>query len=331
MSLFDDTPLLLLVLTVVCSFFTLLLFGYRKCLLKSSPQYSLKPFRQDLQILYLVFTIALFFGLSTLLAYQFYDAYKKNAAFTLSKQFSVMTASVQQHAKALNKKKEKDKNNKSPSIPPPPVEESKNSSDNINLIMTVLGVFIALITGITVTIARHSVEDVRLASEEQAKLYRDNVDEIKKTSEKQTELHRKRLAELDIRYNNREIMSLLIQSKISVIADMANAENHDNLTGVSSGSILNEKLKLLNESSHFQETNFSAHKFNECLKRLEMVMENSAYHGILPKFFSHDDLDTFESLLSFFRTPTDRAAQYKYDQAAKVLEPFVHRLGKIVV
>lgn len=197
-------------------------------------------------------------------------------------------------------------------LPSSSTQDLADFSNNISLAIAALGLFFTIITGFMVTITRHCVDDVRRASEEQAKL------------------HKERLAELDNRYKDKEIIFLLNQSKMAVIAGIANAENNDNLIGVASGPILNSKLNFLNEASHFRETNFSVYKFSECLERLVMVMENPAYQGILPKFFSHDDLDAFESLLSFLRTPVDGAAQYKYDQAAKALEPFVHRLGIIV-
>jgi hypothetical protein len=194
-------------------------------------------------------------------------------------------------------------------------EASAGLSDDTSLIMTVLGLFVALITGITITITRHSMEDVRRASEEQAKQ------------------HEKNLADLYNRYRDKEVSSLLEQSRITVIAGIANAQNNDELqqSRINSIPLLVSKLQFLNEARSFRKADFSSNNFNKRLKDMKDAMINDNYQGHLQAFFSRDDLVAFDALLTFLCMPTAGGVPHrKYKQAAEALEPFISQLEEIL-
>lgn len=318
MIFFDDL-IIWPILTVIFSIFTLLIFGYKKYFIGSISQYCFKPLRQDLQVFYLICIISLLFGLSIFSAYQSYYLYKKNTALiVLEKPFTVTKTGKTTKTPSIQKPENKSKliKNQGSSISPPTPStaagEPKDFFDEINLVMTILGVFVALITGITLTIARNSVDDLRIANENQVKI------------------HKERLAELDNKYKRKEVIFLIIQSKITVIAKISSAENEDKLDSdeISSVPILNAKLNLLNEASSLGENVFSLQSFKKLLNILEMIMKNPAYREKLGNYFSEDDLETFEALLSFLEDhPTDIV---KYKMAAEALRPFIDKL-KIIL
>lgn len=198
-------------------------------------------------------------------------------------------------------------------------QSSATLSNEIAMVMAALGVFVALIIGITITTNRHSVEDIRQAGEEEAERHREHLAGLDN-----------RYREMEVSYRNMKVLSLVEQTKINVIADIARANYLMDELQINFTPLLVSKLKFLNEARRFKDGDFSLNSFIGLLSDLEMVIKNDAYQNFLRDFFSRDDLETCKALMNFFRSSTGPLSPSEYQRAAEALASFFSQLEKII-
>jgi hypothetical protein len=173
--------------------------------------------------------------------------------------------------------------------------ENDKPADQLTLALSALGVFIALVTGITMVTARNAVEDMRSATSEIERKYK-----LIETLERQW------------------LENALKDIKISTIADMSRASLIP-LNNYNPVPLWEAKLRFVDEALRFQDSLFSAKEMTDSIEIIEMMLQNSAYQQDKSKFFAMDDIKTYEKVIEYFRHTNGQTSRQDYQQAAETL------------
>jgi len=203
---------------------------------------------------------------------------------------------IKQLKPTATKKPAKETPNKTP-------EDEGNDSEKFTLALTALGIFVTLVTAISLAVARQATEDARQAGED-----------INRASE-----------ELGVwrQVREQEVLIRVQQTRVSAVVELARAPFS---RGINASDLLERKLRFLDESARFRESAFSLSTLAHRADSLKNALDNPAYQGHLRKWINRDDRQSIEQLLSHLRQGPPRADM---DAADRALVALLRRLESL--
>lgn len=181
-------------------------------------------------------------------------------------------------------------------------------SNGLNTAIAALSLLVTMVTGISMSVAKNAVEDLRRVEQEIDKKI--NMNELLK-------------AEIGLN-------ALLHHQRITVAADMARYANMAETEGFNRMPALEQKNNLLTQLAYLSKPNFSAEKTLHYLGSFRAMLENNnQYKTRKNEFFSADDKEALQKTIEFLRAPSTNAMRSDYERTATALVQFIDVLERL--
>ncbi len=185
----------------------------------------------------------------------------------------------------------------------------KPLDDKLNLVLTALGVFVALVTAISLSVARNATDEARHA-ETRIQALREELDYVAQA--KQLSAHH-----------------LLQSAEIHAISQLSRALSLSTNSNINPTPLLEEKLNTLSEMLRWQEPDFDAAILERQIEVLLQYFQNPHYHRHLKEFFNDRDNKACEALIGLLKTPVQGALPPGHSQAAQAVGRLLRQLRNL--
>jgi hypothetical protein len=179
-------------------------------------------------------------------------------------------------------------------------------SGKLELAFAALGIFVALVTAISLAVAKNATDEARRA-EEQANHLREEMDYVTQARELAVRL-------------------LLQRIEIQTTAQLARTSILTSRLNINPTSLLEAKLRMLDEMLHWQAPDFDADALARQVDALAAVMDNPDFRPHLNAFFDQRDIEACEALIQALNNPVHSAPRPDYLPGAKALARLLRKL-----
>lgn len=179
-------------------------------------------------------------------------------------------------------------------------------SGKLELAFAALGIFVALVTAISLAVAKNATDEARRA-EEQANDLREEMDYVAQARELAVRLSLQRI-------------------EIQTTAQLARASILGLRLSINPVSLLEAKLRMLDEMLRWQAPDFDADALAHQVDALAAVMDNPDYRPHLRTFFDQRDIEACEALIQALNKSVHGALRPDYLPGAKALVQLLRKL-----
>lgn len=215
----------------------------------------------------------------------------------------------------------------------PIMQETKQDdlSGKLELTFAALGIFIALVTAISLAVAKNATDEARRA-EEQARTLRDDtareLSAIREEAKGEVKAFRE---EMDyISQARLQAVRLSLQrAEIQTIAQLARSSALISRHEINPTPLLEEKLNALDEMLRWQAPDFDADGLARQIDTLIAILDNTTYRPHLKHFFDQRDREAYEGLIEALNKPVQGTQHPDRLLAAKALGRLLRKLRSI--
>ncbi|MBK8762667.1 MAG: hypothetical protein IPM03_20040 [Sulfuritalea sp.] len=187
-----------------------------------------------------------------------------------------------------------------------PSQDKDPLSGKLELTFAALGIFIALVTAISLTVAKNATDEARRAEAQANDLHKE-IDNIAQAQELAARLSLQRI-------------------EIQTTAQLARAPALASRLGINPTPLLEEKLKALDEMLRWQAPDFDADALARQTDTLVATMDNPNYRLHLNAFFDQRDAQACEGLIHALNKPAHGTLRPDHIFAARAIGRLLRRL-----
>ncbi len=193
-----------------------------------------------------------------------------------------------------------------------PIQSTENEkpSDKLTLILTAMGLMIALVTSIIMTISRNAVEDMRNAVEDIERKY-----QLRRILEVQQTI-------------SASLQHLRITTNAAIINYLLTDKENENIN-YNPIPLLEIKTNFLEEALKFQQPTFSSLIFGNLIKTLDDLINHPEYKKHLSLFFNSQDVEAYKLLIDYFKSEMRESSRTDLQEPMQALIKFVRAIEKI--
>lgn len=281
--------------------------------------YIMQQSKHDIGVLKFIGKLLAISSVAALAVFLLYASYKATSSASTSQSAKQETTSSPKKSSKLVKTTQKADTS----------SKTVDDGEKMNLVLAALGVFVTLVTGISVVVARNAVEDVSRIANEGKENIQHMVNESRQLiNQTVNELEQK--LQLNETLELQKSLNLLLSSITATNADMTRYANMSEMEGFNRMPLLKQKLSLLTHLSRLARPNFSNEKTLFYLATFRAILEsNDHYKFRKTEFFNADDKEALLTTIEFLRAPSPNAMRSDYEQTATALVQFIDVLERL--
>lgn len=186
-------------------------------------------------------------------------------------------------------------------------EKKSDGSDTLNLTLTALGLFVALVTAISLAVAKNATDEVRRAEEGARKLREDT------------------RAEIEIWKHEDKLQNVLV----TLLYNLSRSQIIQSELAINPTPLLEEKLRTWEIMQRWQDQDFHAPMLRNRVESLLATMDNPSYTPHLKRFFDDRDRDACNAFIKMLRTQAGSTNRPDLEEAAQAVALLLRRLKRI--